>query len=62
MNSELILTGYRGKGGSLGRGRSASVFEGVMGGGGYQVEPEIELERGLESGLVCSAMAVQRLF
>ena len=37
------------------------MFEGVMGGGGYQVEPEIKLERGLESGLVCSAMAVQRL-
>ena len=30
-----------------------------MGRGGYQAEPEIKLERGLESGLVCSAMAVQ---
>ena len=30
-----------------------------MGRGGYQAEPEIKRERGLESGLVCSAMAVQ---
>ena len=33
-----------------------------MGRGGYQVEPEIKLERGLESGFVCLATAVQRLF
>lgn len=62
MNSELVLTGYRGKGGSL--GAEAGVHQCLRGDGRrwYQVEPEIELERGWSQAWYARAMAVQRLF